>query len=293
MGNQQVVEEGPGFFEKFQLRPAIEQWLKDQRGQYRDIMRVSSIGKSHRGNHIYSVTIERPDCKKNVLITSGIHPREVLAIPVALWIIKELCENEKFCAGYNFVIIPLVNPDGYDKVQVDKMWRSNSRGVDLNRNFEVGWEKVAAKESMNPGTEAASERETQNVIHFLKRIAKSDWEMTIDLHTYSQSIVLSWGYKDERYNENLCMTAANAFQNCMAQNDANYSIKNAYGFYKDAKKLGGLLIDQELETLKPKVGWTLELDPKGYPCFSIAATEIVNVGLRTAKSIEAALIAIQ
>jgi len=80
-----------------------------------------------------------------------------------------LCENprlEKLAADkLHFKIMPIQNPAGYDAFT-----RQNASGVDLNRNFDVGWEELAVPQDVvvpwdynYKGSRPASEPETQAV----------------------------------------------------------------------------------------------------------------------------------
>lgn len=82
-------------------------------------------------------------------------------------------------------IIPVANPDGFRKVQ-----RTNSRGVDLNRNFPTKeWDQSALKSWKNlsksdprryPGPQSGSEVETQCL---LKHLEDFKPDFIISIHT--------------------------------------------------------------------------------------------------------------
>lgn len=54
---------------------------------------------------------------------------------VALSWLTHLCETAQF-PDIDFTIIPLANPHGRKKVEAGAFcWRSNSNGIDINRNW--------------------------------------------------------------------------------------------------------------------------------------------------------------
>jgi murein tripeptide amidase MpaA len=124
--------------------------------------------------------------------------------------------------GLHLVVFPLVNPDGraysqlHDPVQGDAGWRKNRNpannggsdacdGVDLNRNYDFLFDlskfapaaHITDYTSTDPcqltyqGPHAFSEAETQNVKWLLDTNPRTRW--FIDVHSYSQDILYSWG----------------------------------------------------------------------------------------------------
>ncbi len=71
--------------------------------------------------------------KETMLILGGVHPDELTPVHVAFRVARFLHENPKqINPGIHVVIAPLVNPDGFLR---NLPTRTNSNGVDLNRNF--------------------------------------------------------------------------------------------------------------------------------------------------------------
>lgn len=105
-------------------------------------------------------------------------------------------------------IMPVMNPDGYQYSRtVNRLWRKNRSpstrrqncfGVDLNRNFDIGWNGFGS--SKDPcsdvfrGDSAASELETQAVANFLAK-RKYNLEAYLTYHSYGQMVVYPWAYK--------------------------------------------------------------------------------------------------
>lgn len=89
-------------------------------------------GLSHKGNPL--VYWSYGTGKKTTLLLSGVHPDELTPIPIGFRLATHILNNPKSVdkSLYKVVIAPLVNPDGFLRTHPS---RTNSQGVDLNRNF--------------------------------------------------------------------------------------------------------------------------------------------------------------
>lgn len=133
--------------------------------------------------------------------------------------------------GFNWVIFPLVNPDGRRYSQTtEPMWRKNRNprdsggdpekvGVDLNRNHDFLWDFATTMHpSSSPasddpssdiyhGNAAYSEPETRNVRWLLDQFPRARWFM--DVHSYSELILYNWG-NDENQSTDPTMNFLNS-----------------------------------------------------------------------------------
>jgi murein peptide amidase A len=89
-------------------------------------------------------------------LMAGVHGDEVEGAYVLKNIFEWLKENElDEDIKAKFIIIPTLNPDGLRVAS-----RTNSHGIDLNRNFPTkNWTSEAREERYNPGTQPLSEPE--------------------------------------------------------------------------------------------------------------------------------------
>lgn len=116
------------------------------------MVHVGSIGLSYELKKIWQITITSPSAsakqKNAIVIECGIHAREWIAPALCLYIINELLTNPENSAKlekYKFVILPVLNVDGYRHTwNGDRMWRKtrsisnkvpHCKGADANRNF--------------------------------------------------------------------------------------------------------------------------------------------------------------
>ena len=83
------------------------------------IARTFSIGRSFEGRDIKAIKVsrERPvgDTRNTVIIECGIHAREWTSVAYCLWLSHHLMSSPERIelTNYDFVIIPVLNPDGY------------------------------------------------------------------------------------------------------------------------------------------------------------------------------------
>ncbi len=129
-----------------------------------DGFRSEVIGQSTRGQEIRAFTIggER---RPRILVVGCIHGNECAGSVVA----TRLLHTARPRRG-SLWIVPDLNPDGHAAKR-----RTNSRGVDLNRNF--------------PPAGSASERETQVAMALIRRLRP---DITIWFHQ-PQRLVRAWG----------------------------------------------------------------------------------------------------
>jgi len=198
-------------FNDFQTYGNIVQWLEQQSNKGH---RRFSIGTTYEENPIYALAIgESPTRSKNVVVIQcGIHAREWITPTHCLWIIDQLITSDpdrsKLLADFEFVIVPVLNVDGYDfSFTSNRLWRKNRQpnpgssciGTDLNRNYGFGWSGPGA--SNNPcaetyygssaysGPETAASRDIVNKYNDEGNLV-SFW----DLHSYSALWMSAWGY---------------------------------------------------------------------------------------------------
>lgn len=193
-------------------------------------LKPTVIGKSVFGRSIKALSIgEAETC---TLYTAAIHGNERITATVLLRFIEELCfalSQDRKLADVNIkralegkcaVFIPLANPDGCEislkgassfGVKADwakrisngrfDNWKANLRGVDLNHNFDAGWEQLHKTEQKNGifrpspafygGPKPHSEPETAALVKFCQQ---NTVRYLMTLHT--QGEVIYWDYNN-------------------------------------------------------------------------------------------------
>ncbi len=188
-------------------------------------------GKSCQGKDIMGLKIGAGDCYS--LITAATHGSERITATVLLMFIEQLCRAfkqdgsieglnvRKGMMGRGMIFVPCVNPDGCDISLLGKQacgdkaeyisnlckgnfkkWNANFRGVDINHNFDAGWQELREKEKslgiVGPaptrygGSKPHSEPETVALVNLCK---SENLRHVLSLH--SQGEVIYWTFGDK------------------------------------------------------------------------------------------------
>ncbi len=190
-------------------------------------LNIGVIGKTLCSREIYSLSIGKS--ANPILIAAGFHGQEWLTCLLALRWAEILLHSKAtrthvwgidfFRSMREIAIIPCVNPDGvqiaikgasaacrYSKIVSDlsasssELWNANSRGVDLNHNFNAGWNLSRQNEIKNGilgpsprrygGPLPESEPETKALVNFCK-IRKPS--MALAIHSQGEEIFWQYG----------------------------------------------------------------------------------------------------
>jgi Zinc carboxypeptidase len=124
--------------------------------KYPNFIQVHDLAMSHEGRPIKSVTIALDGIIGNnpiVFVDNAIQGTDWMGVMSVAYLIFQLIEqsaaNLDVLQAVDFVIIPVVNPDGLVHSQtVDRFWSKNRVpiegsdcvGVNINRNFDLVWQ---------------------------------------------------------------------------------------------------------------------------------------------------------
>ena len=118
------------------------------------------------------------DAYRTVLVLGGLHGDEPKSVTVALRLIQLLTMGRTTRSDARWVVVPVVNPDGYERRK-----RRNAHQIDINRNFPTeNWVRTARRSRMFGGRLSASEPETLAV---MKVIARYGPDRIISIHSIS------------------------------------------------------------------------------------------------------------
>jgi predicted deacylase len=168
---------------------------------YPDLIEIIKIGTTFEGRDIVlakiSKNVERADEKPALLYTGSVHAREWIGHELALKFIDYVAKNqnvdpelEKSLTESTIYMVPCLNPDGYEYSRKHfSFWRKNRRknhdgtiGVDLNRNFSIGFVKQKDTSSnVYGGEEPFSEAETRAMKEFVD--AHENITIAFDYHS--------------------------------------------------------------------------------------------------------------
>lgn len=135
------------------------------------------IGRSELGRRIVAVRVGDPR-GRHVLVFGCIHGNECAGLAVARAL-------ERVHTPLDLWIVPDLNPDGYARGT-----RQDGRGVDLNRNWPVQWQRGGRPWDFSyAGPKPFSERETRIARNLILRIRP---QVTIWFHQH-MNLVWAWG----------------------------------------------------------------------------------------------------
>jgi len=166
-----------------------------------DIITIQSIGKTWENRDIMlatiSLNVQNADLKPALLYTGTIHAREWIGNELAVSFIEYLLSNYnsnpkilKTLTKNTLYIVPCLNPDGFEYSRTHfSFWRKNRRnngdgtfGVDLNRNFSIGYQKSTQTASnVYSGPHPFSEHETIAIKNFVDN--KDNITIALDYHS--------------------------------------------------------------------------------------------------------------
>lgn len=132
-------------------------------------------GKDTSGQYdIYEYHFTPENYEKTVVIGCALHGWEHVGTAVISRIMHHVCYDWKkypqlayLRNKVRFVIMPMQNPWGYANQK-----RNNSNNVDLNRNFDYGWNQYVVTDPAydNKGTAPESEVETQYIVNTVRSL---------------------------------------------------------------------------------------------------------------------------
>lgn len=190
---------------------------------------AAPIGSSVLGRHIWGMTLGSG--RQRVLMAAGFHGQEWITSLICLRLCEEMGEAlqsgrdldgwdlPRAMAGRSLVFVPQVNPDGVQIAlhgsagageyaamvraaggEEQGLWQANARGVDINHNFNAGWEQLQQEEQKNGisgpcarqwgGPAPESEPETRALTALCERAA---FRHVVALHSQGEEIYWHYG----------------------------------------------------------------------------------------------------
>ena len=302
-----MAQIGPEFHSDYRSYQNIKDQLEYYSSTYPDLVKgLKVIGHSHGGRELLVIHLTSAKTEKKikplVWVMAGQHAREWISIASTFVFIEKLMDEPQILDQFEFAIMPLVNPDGYEYSRTrNRMWRKNRRagggGVDLNRNWDHLWCEIGKKMkvlfyfifnifiypvggSRLPsrddycGTEPASEPEINSTQQYI--LSLQNRIIGFDVHSYGQLILRNYGWTnnpspDERILANLSdQMTANIFKKTGLQ----YTAKLSAGLYPVSGSA------EDWMYVKAGIpGFVMEMRDKGFYGFNIPRAQIGQAGV--------------
>jgi protein MpaA len=125
------------------------------------VRRRFDLGRSVRGHRIEAVELGDPRSRHRLLVIGCIHGNEVAGIAIARRLTRGSAPADE-----DLWVVEDLNPDG-----VAANTRQNASGVDLNRNFPLGWRPIGRRgDQQYSGSHPLSEPEARIAHTLIMRI---------------------------------------------------------------------------------------------------------------------------
>jgi hypothetical protein len=187
----------------------------------------TTFGTTAQGRNINGIIINPSNYLKTFLIDGGIHGNETLAQRAVLDLATYLVQNPFLYSRIRWILIGIDNPDGLEAVAGGRRKNcdglggttcgdASNLGLDINRNFSVGWENalLPSEWSTDPaddkyaGTAANSGTETQ-VLKSIVDTYTPDWHFNV--HDWDDAIYRPYLYAIAHSNSINTVLVANGF----------------------------------------------------------------------------------
>ncbi|KAJ0172859.1 hypothetical protein K1T71_011035 [Dendrolimus kikuchii] len=211
-------------FQGYPRYEEVDSYLETIAAQYPNLVQVVNAGYSFEGRDIKYLKISSTNfndrSKPIYFMDAMIHAREWVTTPVTLYTIYRLVENLRnedrdVLEDVDWIILPVVNPDGYEYTHTDmRLWRrtrsvnlTNSIdcvGVDGNRNFDIFFNEFGVSSNpcsdIYPGPEPFSESETRIVRDILHEHVDRI-QLYLNIHSYGNYVL--FGFDNETLTDNV------------------------------------------------------------------------------------------
>ena len=284
-----------GWYNDFKTWPEVNTKLTQFASDSPEITTLFEVGTTHEGRTMWGVRITAPGDATNrnrILFNGCQHAREWIAVMVPVYIAEHLIEGwyddpeiQSFLETTEVIIVPIVNPDGYEYTYAaggDRFWRKNRRnnsgsceGVDLNRNWDIDWNggdstSNSTCSDIYVGPSVFSEPETQAMRDLVESLPNLITH--IDFHSYSQLILKAWGYTSTPHpqDEIIELLGVSMREAIQSVHGESYTVGTPGDilYYADGTF-------QDWTTSVGALGYTIELRPQGSPGFDLPPSEII------------------
>lgn len=183
--------------------------------------KVSVIGNTREKRNIFCIEIGNGE--KNAVFSAAFHGLEYLTATALIEFAKRFSEISEYHSRLRLFVVPMVNPDGVEIaingidpknayhrdiikhtgiIDFTKVWQANASGVDINHNFNAGWDSICDSPAPTKygGEYPESEPETRAIANLLR---KTEPELFIAFHSQGKEIYYDFnGLESESAKEN-------------------------------------------------------------------------------------------
>ncbi|KAG9256786.1 carboxypeptidase A4 [Emericellopsis atlantica] len=276
------------YFDSYHIFEEHLDFLEDLQSAFVRNSELFDAGESLEGRPLKGIHLwgrDGPGIKPAIIWHGTVHAREWITAPsveyMAYQIIRDYRIKEPLITetldNYDFYIMPVVNPDGFVHThEVDRLWRKNRQaresstciGTDVNRNWPHQWD-VPGGSSPDPCSqtyrgEAPGDTPEMAVLtnHTLSIAEATGIKFYVDWHSYSQLILLPYGYSCDAVVEDL----DSQMELARGVHDAIKSVNGLDFVYgptcQTIYQTSGGSMDYVYDVADAEVSWAFELRPQ-------------------------------
>lgn len=228
-------------------------------------LRPAVVGRTALGRGIFSLSLGNE--KNSVVLAGGFHGSEWLTSLALYMFTERLCRSitdgtplcsvdlERAFTQLGVTIIPCVNPDGVEiathgisgarglknhvasiECEDYRRWNANALGVDINHNFNAGWDKLRQMELEEGITGPAPRRyggefaESEAETRALTRLCRlKRFRSCLALHSQGEELFWQYGERTPKSSEMMAKILADSCGYRLVSNEGLYS----HGGFKD------------------------------------------------------------
>ncbi|XP_016990915.1 carboxypeptidase B-like [Drosophila rhopaloa] len=193
----------------------VMEYLDQLARTYPDRITLKDMGLTYENRSLKLAMITNGDGrlgKRVIFMDAALHAREWMTPVAALYTIYKLVvefeENADLLADFDWHIMPLANPDGYEySRKTNSTWRNTRTpnvgdciGTNLNYNFELGWgvgfpELKDSCDENYAGSAPFTEVESRTVRDIMHSLMQSErGVMYLSLHSSIRMVFYPWIY---------------------------------------------------------------------------------------------------
>ncbi|CAG2111417.1 unnamed protein product, partial [Medioppia subpectinata] len=156
---------------------------------FANITTLFSLGLTYEERHIYAIKIATNDSNKIIVFECGIHAREWISPAICLYFIRHLVHERSWLLNqYQFVIVPTINPDGYEFTWTEDSWDTKHFCQHKSSNDSCNYDIACGKKPF-------SAQETKALSNYLTQISHK-MIAYFAFHSYGQIWTYPYSYTD-------------------------------------------------------------------------------------------------
>lgn len=251
------------FFADFQTVEAITAWLKLVVALHPQYATLITLGKTHEGRTIHGLRVSKASSpvehlrtkrRKVILVHGAQHAREWISVSTVCYLAYSLIAGHSvdptlstLVHDFDWIFVPTLNVDGYAYSFQDRLWRKNRqhtgvpfcKGIDLDRNWDFGWEHALYTASSSPcsenyeGAMPFEAHETRLLSELIEQIHADRHSKLVgylDFHSYAQTILYPYALScdlDVRDEESLIELGVGASRAIKHSSGEHYDTESA------------------------------------------------------------------